>query len=119
MIIFGHRSMDHTDLLRALRGGSWNNHPGNAPAAYRNDNHRGNDWHNNGFRLALSSRAHGRPPPTRPCPAHARLVQRVANGKDPGVWVGGKVDAPSRKLPGCSVRPAFPVFLFVELGHVV
>jgi hypothetical protein len=41
--------------MRVLRGGAWNNHPANARAAYRNDNHRDNDWNNTGFRLALSS----------------------------------------------------------------
>lgn len=103
MMAAGYRSMTPTNLLRALRGGSWNNHPGNARAAYRNDNHRDNDWHNNGFRLALSSRVHGCAPQTRPCPDPARRVPHRANGKGPGVWVGCRADAPGRQLPGCSV----------------
>ena len=40
---------------RAVRGGSWNNHPGNARSAYRNDRHPDNRNQNQGFRLALSS----------------------------------------------------------------
>lgn len=103
MIFAGYRSMEKAEVLRALRGGSWNNHQGNTRAAYRNDNHRDNDWHNNGFRLALSSRGHGCAPETRPCPDLAQCVLRGANGKGPGVLVGSRVDAPSRKLPGYSV----------------
>ena len=34
-----------------VRGGSWNNQAQNCRAAYRNHNHPGYDWDNNGFRL--------------------------------------------------------------------
>jgi hypothetical protein len=89
---------------RALRGGSWNNSPGNARSAYRNQNHRDNDWHNNGFRLALSSRAPGGACRTRQHPAHdGGQAPAVAKRKGPGVLVGGPVEAGRRTLPGCSV----------------
>ncbi len=39
---------------RVLRGGSWNNQPDNARAAYRNRNTPDNRNNNNGFRVARS-----------------------------------------------------------------
>ncbi len=38
-----------------LRGGSWGDHAGYARSAYRNHDHRGNGWYDDGFRLALRS----------------------------------------------------------------
>jgi len=51
---------------RVIRGGSWNNDPDNARAAYRNDNHPTNRNDNLGFRLVLAPR-----------PAVARNRERV------------------------------------------
>jgi hypothetical protein len=41
-----------------LRGGSWNNDPANARAAYRNDNDPTNANDNNGARLVVARAAH-------------------------------------------------------------
>jgi hypothetical protein len=42
-------------LACVLRGGSWNNNPRNARAAYRNNNQPDNWNNNNGFRLACAA----------------------------------------------------------------
>ncbi|MBI5287103.1 MAG: SUMF1/EgtB/PvdO family nonheme iron enzyme, partial [Deltaproteobacteria bacterium] len=39
---------------RVLRGGSWNNNPGNTRAANRNRNNPDNRNNNNGFRCAIT-----------------------------------------------------------------
>jgi hypothetical protein len=46
---------------RVLRGGSWNNNPGNLRAANRNHNSPGNRNDNNGFRLASTPSCAGAP----------------------------------------------------------
>jgi len=40
--------------LRAVRGGSWNNHQNNARAAARNRNNPDNNWNNIGVRVLAS-----------------------------------------------------------------
>lgn len=60
--------MSREEMAGAQRGGSWNDDAGRARAAYRNDNHRDNDWNDNGFRLLLSSRARAVAPRTRQRP---------------------------------------------------
>ncbi|MEO1699963.1 MAG: SUMF1/EgtB/PvdO family nonheme iron enzyme [Planctomycetota bacterium] len=42
----------HASEQRVIRGGSWNDHPQNVRAAYRNANHPGNRNDDLGFRLA-------------------------------------------------------------------
>jgi Sulfatase-modifying factor enzyme 1 len=90
---------------RVLRGGSWNNSPRNARAAYRNENHRENRWNNAGFRLALSSCAAGRSaqdqvdPACAPCKRHPRSKAQGPRGAS-RLWSGV---TPSPTLPGFPV----------------
>jgi hypothetical protein len=89
---------------RALRGGSWNNDAGRARSAYRNHDHRDNDWNENGFRFSLSLMAPGwvrwtRRHPVRP----GGFAVRPAKRKNPGVLVGPGPDGTDRTLPGCSL----------------
>lgn len=47
------------ETWRALRGGSWRDHPGSARATYRRSIPRDDHWHSHGFRLALRSASPG------------------------------------------------------------
>jgi len=62
---------------RAVRGGSWNNHPLNCRASYRNRNTPGNRNNNQGFRVAFCHMLGGRAGRQRP----AMAVMRVDQGR--------------------------------------
>jgi formylglycine-generating enzyme len=49
------RKFSEKEAFRVLRGGAWDDHPADARAASRFDDHRVIDWINAGFRLALRS----------------------------------------------------------------
>ena len=92
--------------MRVLRGGAWDNHAANARSAYRNHDQRDNRWHNNGFRLALSSAA-----PWVCCLAAARVGRQPASGRCGTTRLGtrrgvrpkvaGGVPWQTARAPGC------------------
>jgi formylglycine-generating enzyme required for sulfatase activity len=69
-----------------VRGGSWNNQAGNCRAAIRNDRHPGNDWNNQGFRLAaahpLGSSLAADPVFGVPSPGAAEASEPPGTGRD-------------------------------------
>jgi hypothetical protein len=83
-------------VAQLLRGGSWNNNPGNCRSAYRNHNHPDNANNNVGFRVVclpqhpspsepLEGIPEGAPEGSRPAPVIGRLRRslRTAPGGAP------------------------------------
>ena len=92
---------------RVLRGGSWNNKPGNLRAANRNRNTAGNRNNNNGFRVARTLDGRSR------CPygAIGRAAERpgavmTSRGPAPFLPCSRRGEAPGR--PGARGLPRLP-----------